>query len=246
MKEILESGVDWLPRDVLALKTKKAADINKAGAIVALPSTSTTSTVIVPSKSNPKQPHIVNVYPSGKCECDKSCPGYSAEAVCAHVIAACLKMSRLPDFLRWFVATKRKTGGVNYSRAVSFGMPKGRGRKGEVFHLEKEKRGEATVSVERNDISSGDCNVGPQITPQFSRISGPPNMPTAFPHANQMHQSYRAVNIQPSSLFTPCPPHHLSCLAAHSFLIQRQTRSGYTLFISAPHSLGDALVVGIH
>ena len=31
-------------------------------------------------------------------------------------------------------------------------------------------------------------------------------MPTAFPHAKQMHQSYRAVNIQPSSQFTPCPP----------------------------------------
>ena len=50
---------------------------------------------------------------------------------CAHVLVACLKMSRLKDFLNWFVTAKRKSGGVNYTRAVSFGMPVGRGRKGE-------------------------------------------------------------------------------------------------------------------
>jgi hypothetical protein len=91
---------------VLALKTRKAAEMHKAGTIVILPSADTTSTVIVPSKSNPEQPHIVNVYPNGKCECNKSCPSFSAEGVCAHTIAACLKMSKLPHFLRWFVAAK--------------------------------------------------------------------------------------------------------------------------------------------
>ncbi len=63
----------------ISLKNKKAADIHKAGAIAALPSTGTMSTVIVPSKSNPKQPHIDNVYPSGRRECNKNCPGYSAD-----------------------------------------------------------------------------------------------------------------------------------------------------------------------
>ena len=124
--EIREAGVDWLPQDVLAQKTRKAGEIHDAGTAVELPSDGTITTVIVPSRSNPQQPHIVN----GKCECDTSCPGFSVEEICAHVLVACLKMSRLKDFLNWFVTAKRKTGGVNYTRAVSFGMPVGRGRKG--------------------------------------------------------------------------------------------------------------------
>ena len=87
--------------------------------------------LVVPSKDNPKQPHIVNIYPSGKCECDQNCPGYVAVSICAHIIAACLKTSSLSNFIQWFVTKKRKSGGINYSRAVSFGMPRGRGRKGE-------------------------------------------------------------------------------------------------------------------
>mgnify|MGYP002803567663 CR=1 FL=1 len=112
-------------------KTRKATEIHDAGTAVELPSTGTVTTIIVPSRNNPQQPHIVNIYPSGKCECDKNCPGFSVEEICAHVLAACLKKSRLKDFLHWFVTAKRKTGAVNYTRAVTFGMPAGRGRKGE-------------------------------------------------------------------------------------------------------------------
>ena len=101
-------------------------------------------------KITPKQPYIVNIYPSGKCECDRNCPGYVAESICAHVIAACLKTSRLSNFSQWFVTKKRKSGGINYCRAVSFGMPRGRGRKGEAPPRERKKRSEPTVSVDRN------------------------------------------------------------------------------------------------
>ncbi|CAB4007303.1 Hypothetical predicted protein, partial [Paramuricea clavata] len=183
LHKFLEAGVDWLPRDVLTLKTKKAAEIHAAGTVVALPSTDATSTVVVPSKTNPKQPHIVNMFPNGKCECDKNCPGYTAESVCAHVIAACLKMSRLSDFLRWFVSTKKKTGGVNYSKAVSFGMPKGRGRKGEAPPRKRKKESVTTVSVERNANST---------------VTTP-----GFPH---VQQSYRPGTIETPFRFTLCPP----------------------------------------
>jgi hypothetical protein len=44
------------------------------------------------------------------------------------------------DFLRWLVTSKRKTGGVNYSEAISFGMPKGRGRKGEAAPRKRNNR----------------------------------------------------------------------------------------------------------
>ena len=77
--EILGAGVDWLPRDVLAQKTRKAAEIHDAGmrTAIGLSLTGTTTTVVVPSRNNPQQPHIVNIYPNGECECDKSCPAFS-------------------------------------------------------------------------------------------------------------------------------------------------------------------------
>ena len=51
--------------------------------------------------------------------------------VSGHTLAACLAINRLKDFLRWLVSTKRNSGGINLSAAVAYGMPKGRGRKGE-------------------------------------------------------------------------------------------------------------------
>ena len=66
LKKLLNSGVDWIPRDLLAHMTKKASG---------------------------------------------------------------LKINRLDAFLKWLVTTKRKTGGINYSKAITFGMPSGRGRK---------------------------------------------------------------------------------------------------------------------
>ena len=150
LHQFLQAAIDWIPRDVLAFKTKKAAEIHSSGAIVQLNSNEATITLVVPSKDNPKQPHIVNIYPSGKCECDQNCPGYVAVSICAHVIAACLKTSRLSNFIQWFVTKKRKSGGINYSRAVSFGMPRGRGRKGEAPPRKRKKRSEPTVSVDRN------------------------------------------------------------------------------------------------
>jgi hypothetical protein len=130
----------------LALTADKAAKLGNDGATVALPSVSTTDTFIVPSKSDPKKPHIVNIHPNGKCECD-NCHAYKASFICAHVIAACVKKSRLMDFLRWLVTSKRKTGGVNYSEAISFGMPKGRERKGEAAPRKRNNRKVTKQSV---------------------------------------------------------------------------------------------------
>jgi hypothetical protein len=217
--EVLQAGVDWLPCNVLAEITKKAAEICDAGTTVELPVTGTTTTVIVPSRRNPQQPHIVNVYPNGKCECDKSCPGFSVENICAHVLVACLKMSRLKDFLHWFVTTKRRTGGVNYTRAVSFGMPAGRGRKGEAPPRKRKKRSPATTQVPRNE------------TQQFS---APPVQAQQLPtfqtqtHGNPIQQNFlQPVNPPPQSPSAPYLPRHppqpvrpsCPCPAPNSFIL---------------------------
>ena len=77
-------------------------------------------TVIIPSKSKPNKPHAICEWPD--------CSAYSSSSICAHAIAASVKINRLDAFLKWLVTTKRKTGGVNYTKAVMFGMPIDKGR----------------------------------------------------------------------------------------------------------------------
>lgn len=128
LKQILDAGVDWIQRDALALIADKAGKLDAEESVVSVSSFGTFDTVVVPSKFNPKKPHIVNIYANGKCKCDNY-HAYTSFFLCAHIIVACLKKSRLAEFLQWLVSSKRKTGGVNYSQAILFGMPKGTGRK---------------------------------------------------------------------------------------------------------------------
>lgn len=89
----------------------------------------TIDTVVVASKSYPRSPHVVNVFPNGKVECS-NCSGFASFSICAHVLGACIGKD-LSNFLRWLASTKRNSGGVNLSAAVTYGMPKERVCKGE-------------------------------------------------------------------------------------------------------------------
>jgi hypothetical protein len=114
-RQFVKARFDWLPRDVLASITAKAISLDDSvnpltGADI--------ETVIVPSKSNPKKPHVVIFSANGKCEC-QDCLGYSASFVCAHEIAASSKINRLDAYIKWLVTTKRKYGGINYSKAIT-------------------------------------------------------------------------------------------------------------------------------
>ena len=185
LKAILDAGVDWIPRDSLALTADKAAKLGNDGATVALPSVGTIDTFIVPSKSDPKKPHIVNIHPNGKCECD-NCHAYKSSFICAHVIAACVKKSRLMDFLRWLVTSKRKTGGVNYSEAISFGMPKGRGRKGEAAPRKRNNRKVTKQSVTVQRVPTENTQQVQPISPTSpSTQVPPPNAPHIEPRQPQ-------------------------------------------------------------
>ena len=100
--------------------------------------------------SDPRKPHIVNFYASGKAKCE-NCAGFTSPSICAHVLAACLTKNKTQSLLRWLVQTKHNTSGINVSAAVAFGMPRGRGKKG--------KRGTASRTpvpcvVPRTPISS--------------------------------------------------------------------------------------------
>lgn len=128
VREIISAGVDWISEDVLAKIVFSAEETMKLGNIAEF-SGKGHETIVVPLKSKPTNPCVVNLFPNGKAEC-KDCPGYSSMSICSHVLIACKEKCHLAKYLKWLVATKRKTGGVNYSKAITYGMPAGRGNKG--------------------------------------------------------------------------------------------------------------------
>ena len=150
-QQILSAGVDWITPDILKLIAHRGEELIKERKVTVLPAASAYHTLIIPSKSKPTKPHIVVEYANGKVEC-QDCQGYSASYLCAHAVAASLKGGNLEMYLKWLVANKRKTGGLNYSKAITFGMPAGRGRKGE--RPPRSRRGKQTTSmvVPRNPL----------------------------------------------------------------------------------------------
>ena len=136
------------------------------------------------------------------------------------------------------VATKRKTGGLNYSKAITFGMPAGRGRKGE--RQPRSRRGKQTTSmvVPRNPLPSApsgrenECENRPdgaqlhelfpascqpsvathqaQPSPLYPAVYNPPGVPF---HGGRFYHPY-ASTFQahtPQACFQAAPPHRSLC-----------------------------------
>ena len=152
-RQILFAGVDWITADVLKLIANKGEKLAKEGKVTELPATSAYDTLIIPSESKPTKPHIIVMYANGKVEC-QDCQGYSASSLCAHAVAASLKRATLEAYTKWLVANKGKTGGLNYSKAITFGMPAGRGRKGERQPRSRRGKQATSVVVPRNPLPS--------------------------------------------------------------------------------------------
>ena len=128
--QIIYARVDWITPDSLKLIANKSGELLKERQVTELSVATAYNTLIILSKSNPAKRHIVILYADGKEEC-QDCQGHAALSLCSHAVRASLKRGSLDLFLKWLVATKRKAGGLNYSKAITFGMPAGRGKKGE-------------------------------------------------------------------------------------------------------------------
>ena len=115
-QRILSAGVDWITPDVLKLIAHKGEAVLKEGKVTKLPATSAYDTLIIPSNSKPTKPHIIVVYPNGKVEC-QDCQEYSASYLCAHAVAASVKRGTLEVYLKWLVANKRNTGGLQLQQS---------------------------------------------------------------------------------------------------------------------------------
>ena len=127
MKQIVSLGIDWLPHEILSSMVTKANSLAKDEKSVVAQSS---ETVIVKSNSDPRKLHIVNIYPNSKGNCD-NCLGFTSSLICAHVVAACIYQDKQESFLRWFVKTKRNSGGDklhcgNFVRNAERARQKGR------------------------------------------------------------------------------------------------------------------------
>ena len=63
MQQMLRGGIDWVPKEILSLTVNKAIALTTTPGAVMCQSN---ETVIVSSLSNPRKPHIVNIFSNGK------------------------------------------------------------------------------------------------------------------------------------------------------------------------------------
>ena len=127
VNDMIDAGVDWIARDLLSsMVTKAQSLVDEDGQVIAQGS----GTYIVASQSNVRMPHIVNIYPNGMTKCDSNCPAYASQKICKHTLAVNIKEKTMAEYFRWFVSSQRRSGGINLSKAITFGMPQGRGKKG--------------------------------------------------------------------------------------------------------------------
>lgn len=200
MHEFLQAGIDWIPRQLLSTVINKALSLsNKAGAVIP----QSTDTIVVESTSNPRKPHVVNLFPNGKAEC-ADCPGFASSSICAHSLVAFMKQGRIKEFISWLARTKRNTGGINFSNAITFGMPKGRGKKGEraprKVGKNSSKKQPTTVVSRVSDVSSGTPRTSyPNNQQQMGRRPLPPErFPSPLSHQQPLFTPPQYPIIQPS------------------------------------------------
>ena len=165
-------------------------------------------------QSPTSKPHIIVLYSNGKVECQE-CPGYAASSICAHAVAASMKRGNLDVYLKWLVASNRKSGGPNYSKAITFGMPAGRGRKG--GRPPRSRRGKQTTNtiVRRIDTPSAPVPLEPSNDyGRLSPTSSAPAIPSSFAMLNgpstgvQLHHPgyHTASSIPTPQMCLPAVP----------------------------------------
>ena len=185
LRRLVNAKIDWIPQGVLRSITEKAIILESS--THPLPGAEI-ETVIVSSKSALKKPKVALFYANGKSEC-QDCPGYSFQSsLCAHTLAACLKVKRLDEYLKWLVMTQPKTGGINYTKAITHGMPAGRGRKPN----EKPRK-----RAKKNHPSTDDLIVLPRTSLEPSNFIPQREAALIIPPA--------PVSLPPPSFTYPCP-----------------------------------------
>ena len=108
--EMVDAGVDWMPRTFLDALVEKALGLwlNSLEILLSL------------HRIQTQESRILLFFASGRVKCNNY-SGNSSLAVRAHVVAACMKTNRTKNFLHWVVRSKRAKActSINLSKAVT-------------------------------------------------------------------------------------------------------------------------------
>ncbi len=58
-----------------------------------------------------------------------------------------IKLKQMDGYLSWLVSSQRRSGGINISKAITYGMPRGRGQKGNKAPRKKSRRVGETITA---------------------------------------------------------------------------------------------------
>ena len=130
LNRLLQEGIDWIPLSTLTGMTEKAEKILQVPDQV-IPIPNSEGSLLIPSKTNARNPHVVSAYSTGRIVCN--CVHNKSLSICSHSIVYAEHQKVQPKFYNWLKKLRRSQGSnaINFSNLVSADMPRGRGRKGE-------------------------------------------------------------------------------------------------------------------
>ena len=207
MQELIRGGVDWIPCALLSTMVSQAVGLTATPLGIASQSS---DTFVVASSSDPRKPHIVNIFPNGKTDCS-DCPRFKASSVCKHTIAVFAKLGRMDHLIAWLARTKRGKRGINFSKAITHGMPEGRGKKGNL--APKKRGGESKTTTTMVIPRVSDAIPAPSVLIRTS-------MPSSTLLSNQLFASSQRLQLPPP----PTQEHHQLICNASSRASLHQTQ----------------------
>ena len=130
LHRLLQEGIHWIPLSTFTGMTQKAEKIlQDPGRVISIPNSE--GSILVPSTSDARNPHIVYSYSTGRIVCN--CTNNKSLSICSHSIVYAEHQRVQPKFYNWLKKLRRTQGSnaINLSNLLSADMPRGRGRKGE-------------------------------------------------------------------------------------------------------------------
>ena len=126
LDSLLQEGVDWIPLSTLTGMTEKAEKILQVPDQV-IPIPNVEGSLLIPSKTNARNPHIVSSYSTGRIVCN--CVNNKSLSICSHSIVYAEYLKVQPKFYNWLKKLRRSQGSnaINFLNLVSADMPRGRG-----------------------------------------------------------------------------------------------------------------------
>ncbi|KAK3727383.1 hypothetical protein QZH41_017732 [Actinostola sp. cb2023] len=107
LNELVKEGIDWIPVTTLDGISKKATLIlEDRGQIIEIPNSG--QSLMIPSKSNPRNPHVVNALASGRVQCN--CAHNKSLSLCSHALVYVKYYSLQRKYFAWLKQRRRKHG----------------------------------------------------------------------------------------------------------------------------------------